>query len=150
MRTVDAVRTLAQQARALPEIRSVAVSITRKCGRTDEPCMALAVLEWVKAHLRYVKDPVDTELVHAPALLVNAIARDGQTAGDCDDAACLIAALDQSIGLRARLVVGSYRPDRQLHHIWVEAIVRPRTVLQDPFRAIEFNQLPTRIVTVPV
>jgi transglutaminase-like putative cysteine protease len=93
-----------------------------------------------------MKDPVDTELVQAPALLLTQIVRKGEAFGDCDDAAGLIGALDQSIGIPMGLVIGSFLPTRQLHHVWAQAKLARAPVVQDPFRAERFNVPPTRLV----
>lgn len=155
MRTVATVRSVALASRVVPAVRNKAVEITGQCGRGDFKCQALAIARWVKAHLRFVVDPRDAELVQAPELLVRRIERDGQAAGDCDDAATLAAALDLSIGLSPRLVVASYRTDLQLHHVWTDAAIpvqggKTGWVMQDPFRSETFGAEPTRQVFVRV
>lgn len=99
----------------------------------------------------FVPDPLETEAVGWPSFHIQAIREEGNTGGDCDDAAALAGALARSVGRPVRLIVASFRPDRKLHHIWAEGWAGEAGWVElDPFRAERFEGRPTRRHSVMV
>jgi len=98
----------------------------------------------------YVPDPRGSEAITLPRYHLAAIARNGVSHGDCDDAATLVGALAVSVGLVVRLVAASFMPDKQLSHVWAEAFDGMGWVKLDPFRGERLTLAPTRIVIVEV
>jgi transglutaminase-like putative cysteine protease len=79
----------------------------------------VALFARLRSHVRYIPDPVGTELIKAPWVQMTEIGERGYTLGDCDDAASLAYTMLHSIGVPAQLAVGWYGyPDPS--HIWVE------------------------------
>jgi hypothetical protein len=60
-----------------------------------DECMAIG--EFVRRHVRYVKDPQGMEQLSDPVLMVKMI-QEGRAVGDCDDISLLIATLLLSVG----------------------------------------------------
>ncbi len=154
-------RTLAVMQRAVrtdaahPLVRSTAARVIAGVHPTDRERQAERIYAYVKRVMPYVSDPVDVEAFGTPVFHLTQLTQLGRTFGDCDDAVGLLAALLQSVGIRARFAAGSFRPDRKLHHVWTEAEVIPRPgggVWRefDPYRAERFGLQPTRVVRVAV
>lgn len=61
---------------------------------------AAAIGDFVRTHVRYVKDPVGTESLQAPDMMIKMMTEVGYSMGDCDDMALLIATLLMSVGIQ--------------------------------------------------
>lgn len=82
-----------------PKVRKLALNILNYYGipsmrYVDE---ALAVGDYVKKYVRYVRDPDGIEYLQDPIDLIDQIVK-GEAQGDCDDMSLLIATLLLSIG----------------------------------------------------
>jgi transglutaminase-like putative cysteine protease len=62
----------------------------------------VALFEYVRDHIRYIKDPVGVESVSDPYYTL------ARMVGDCDDQAVLLAALYESVGFPTRFVIAGY------------------------------------------
>jgi len=130
-----------------PFVRSFASRLVSSCAPSDDACRAEAIFQFVKARMDYVPDPTDVEAVGLASYHLNNINADGMTAGDCDDAAVLVATLANAVGLPVRFAVASFRADRELHHVWAEVRLRDGDWTSlDTFRSERLNTDPTRIV----
>jgi hypothetical protein len=79
-----------------------------------------AIGEFVKKHIRYVKDPVGTESLQAPDMMIRMMQDVGYSMGDCDDMALLTAALLMSVGIRPRFRAVRYKEgEGNFNHIYV-------------------------------
>ena len=67
--------------------------------------------------LPYIEDPEDVETVSRPAFTLQ---RDYMPR-DCDDKAVLMACWCHGHGIKCRFVASSTRPDKVLHHVFLEA-----------------------------
>lgn len=104
-----------------PKIRALAINIVRKAGVKEKDYYGeiIAIHEWVKRNIRYVKDPVNQEtLSHPEETAFNS------RAGDCDDMTILEIALLGSIGIKAWPVVMGVRPGIP-SHVYLRAQVPP-------------------------
>lgn len=66
--------------------------------------------------LPYVDDPEDVETVSRPIYTLNPAYRPR----DCDDKAVLMACWFHGRGIRCRFVASSTRPDKQVHHVFLQ------------------------------
>ena len=134
-----------------PDVRLFAQKLVASCAPADVACRIARVYAYVKTHLSFVPDPRHVEALGTAAYHLGLIRERGESYGDCDDASLLIGALATAVGVPVRFGVGSFRPDRKLHHIWPE-MLSPRGWFQaDPFRAERMNQkTPTRVIYVSV
>lgn len=80
-------------------VRQKALSIigSRGVAGHDEINEIRAITQWVKANLRYVKEPVGVEIFHTARRLIKDIEQ-GKGNGDCDDFVILAGALLGSVG----------------------------------------------------
>ena len=113
-----------------------------------------AVLNWVRANIKYRRDPRTIEQVKTPQIVL-------QTQnGDCDDMAVLIGTLVGSLGAQVRLVAGAMRGapivprtgKPMLSHVWVEAF-DPKSdcwVVLDPVPGRKVNEMLGRLAHVVV
>jgi len=107
-------------------IRNLAVQIVRNAGvaERDKQGEVVAIHEWVKKHLRYVKDPLWYEFVTYPETLAFERAD-----GDCDDHVTLEAALLGALGIPTRFVVYAFKGASQFAHVAMHAMVSPNNWL---------------------
>lgn len=92
-------------------------------GSVDAATQAHAILgirEFVRSHLRLVADP--GELLISPLYALAQISAQGWTAGDCDDAAMLVASLLASIGFSVRFRAVGSNPDGSFVHVFCEVL----------------------------
>lgn len=67
-------------------------------------------------NLPYIPDPPGVETVSRPGYTINP----GYAPRDCDDKAVLIASWLHGNGHKCRFVASSTKPNRQLHHVFVQ------------------------------
>lgn len=81
---------------------------------------ARAIGEFVRKHIRYVKDPVGTESLQAPDMMIRMMKDAGYAMGDCDDMSLLIAAMLMSVGIRPVFRAIKYKKETtNFNHIYV-------------------------------
>lgn len=83
----------------LPAIRCAALRIAGSATDNDERGHVCRLAQFVRRALVYVCDPINSEFVQTPDVLLCLINRDGSAAGDCDDHVLLFAALAESLGI---------------------------------------------------
>ncbi len=104
-----------------PRIRAAAINIVREAGVREKDYYGeiLAIHNWIKKNIRYVKDPVNQEtLSHPEELLFNT------RAGDCDDMSVLEIALLGALGFKAWPITIGLRPG-MYSHVFVRVQVPP-------------------------
>jgi hypothetical protein len=81
---------------------------------------ALAIGDFVKTHVRYVRDPRDAEMLQDPIMLIDKLENQGMASGDCDDMSLLIATLLLAIGGDPFFRAVRYKTmDGNFNHIYV-------------------------------
>ena len=99
--TLRIMKRLANEAVRSPNqlARNKALEIYRNAGLRSRDTNEVAVLQrWVQNYIRYVRDPVDVELVQTPEVTLKL------ATGDCDDQATLLAAMLKATGHPAQFV----------------------------------------------
>jgi hypothetical protein len=96
--TVAYMIRLAAGESATAAVREAAERIVRGLPEKDWAAEARAVAEWVRTHMRYTRDGLETETLKTPTRMLREIASRGRACLDCDDAAVLIASILLSIG----------------------------------------------------
>ncbi len=105
-----------------PIVWETARSIILPVRARDEVNQALAIRRWVKARIRFVKDPVDTQLLTVPDYMLQQINSQGFVQADCADAAELCAALCMGIGLACSFVAVAFNtPQANYSHVFAVA-----------------------------
>jgi len=74
------------------------------------------ILDWVRRHVDYRRDPHGVELLQAPKYTLE-VGR-----ADCDDYVVLISAMAEVLGFPTRFVTVSTRPDGEPSHVYLEVL----------------------------
>ena len=91
-----------------------------------EAAEACAVFEFVRDHIRYVRDVVGSEtLASAPSTLARQV-------GDCDDQTVLLGAMLEAVGYPVRLVVAAYQAPGAWEHVYLQVWADGRWIDCDP------------------
>jgi len=117
---------LSLEAKDRAEIRAVATEICRDLQSGDHNSEIVAILEWVRKNIRYMRDTHDTELVTWPTGVIEA------GCGDCDDMATLLAALLMSAGQPCNFCLVSFDHTQTPSHVFCSAPVPGGDVVLDP------------------
>jgi len=116
--TLSMMKRLANAALTDPFIRAQAAQVIASCPRGDKPCMAYALLSWVKRKVRYIPDPNGVEALHNPAMIAKAVHEGRLVYGDCDDMSLYLATLMKSVGLSPCFRAVGYNGN-QYQHVYV-------------------------------
>lgn len=105
-----------------PRVWETARSIVQAVEPRNEVAQALAIRHWVAAHTRFIKDPVDTQLLTVPVYMLDRIQQQGFCQGDCADVAELAAALCMAIGFPCWFVAVAFgSTDANYSHVFAVA-----------------------------
>lgn len=135
--TMRYMKRFALQGEEAPEVRVVAEGIVAELMGRDYVSEYVAVLNWVRQHIRYTRDPRTIEQVRSPQVTL------ARRQGDCDDMATLIAALVAQLGGSTRFVAAAFGPGRALAHVWAEAFdpASKQWVVLDPVPGKRVNNM---------
>lgn len=124
--TLEIMKELAIEGSQDPGFVQEARGLVRECGSRDTLCEAATILRCVHECVDYRNDPSFAEYIQSPGWTWFI-----EGAGDCDDASCLIATFDISVGRGARFVafkLDRARPD-EFSHVQCQVGIRgPRGV----------------------
>jgi hypothetical protein len=117
----------------------------------------LAINYWVAKHVLYVNDPLHVELLKDPQriceeLMSNGGMAMGQTRGDCDDIATLIATLALCIGRKSQLVVAGFGEHGSYSHVFTR-VLEPKSgayIVCDPVAGSNVGSMLRRITTYQI
>jgi Transglutaminase-like superfamily len=126
--TIDQMRSLVNEALTDPSFLRQAKDIVKNVPAFDDVSEAQALYDWVRANIRFTKDPVDKETLYPPTELLQI------RSGDCDDISMLLGALLMAIGYPARLMTVAANGD-EFSHVYVEGQVNGQWIPMDPARS---------------
>jgi len=111
-----------------PKIRALAINIlvATKTPQKQYDAELVAIHNWVRDHIRYVRDVHGQETLCPPEETAL-----NSRAGDCDDHSILEAALLGSIGIPTRFKVIGVTPDRY-SHVYLQGRIGNRWINLDP------------------
>jgi transglutaminase-like putative cysteine protease len=112
---------LARQAKESYVVRRLAEQLTASVRQKDWLNEVRAIHEYVRDHVRYVKDIRGIETVATPDQTISRLM------GDCDDKSLLTAALLESIGHPTRFVAVGRTPNNYVH-VLVETKIANRWI----------------------
>lgn len=115
--TLRAMRSLVTQWRADPRVVSAARTVVFYELNKDEMSEARALYHFVRSHVRYVRDVLDTETLATPLATMES------RGGDCDDHATLLATLYEAIGFPTRFVIAGYHAPGEYEHVYLQVMV---------------------------
>lgn len=119
--TLKLMARLARDGSTTLPVRLAALQIVQGLPQRDRPAEVSALHQFVRDHIRYVRDPVGVETLHAPEQVL------ALKQGDCDDKSILLASLLDAIGHPARYHAVGFRPG-VFQHVYVEARIGGRWV----------------------
>lgn len=121
--------------RASLPVRMQAVSITRNLPQKSYIGEIRAIQEWVRDHIRYVRDVRDVETLITPDKVMEI------GSGDCDDKAMLAASMLESIGHPTRFVAVGKSPT-DFCHVLVETRYNTRWVPVETTEPVQLGWYP--------
>jgi hypothetical protein len=126
----------------VPLVREWAVSQLGGVRDNDLFAQVKAILDSVKKHMVYVRDPVNAEYVISPIQLIQTIMSRGVARGDCDDHVMLLNSALGSIGFPTKFVGVKFPPGQatEFNHVISGIIINGQMFLADPC-AKDNNQL---------
>ena len=107
-----------------PYIRSVAGQLVAPLDPRDQVSHAQAIFDWVRDHVRFVRDPNSEELVQNPRWTLQ------YGFGDCDDITTLLCSLCESVGIPAEFITVSLAGE-QFDHVYAAALIGPQPIPMD-------------------
>lgn len=122
LQTISFMSKAAKKAAGKPQVRAFATKILQmyRVGSHQYKDEALAIGDFVKNHVRYVRDPRDHELLQDPVMMINQIEKHGFSSGDCDDMSLLNATLLLSVGFNPKFRAVRYKDQKgNYNHIYV-------------------------------
>lgn len=128
------------------QVRETALALISGVRQKDYPGEARAVFDWVRDHIRYVRDINGVETLQTPLATMEL------GAGDCDDKSTLLATLLESIGHPTRFVAAGYQEPGRYSHVYVESRLGARwvpmdaTLIDEPMGSIPRAQVRARLV----
>jgi hypothetical protein len=115
--TLAMMRKLVNEGRTNLSVRNAAVGVIFNTPSKDEFSEASALYEFVRDHVRYVKDINGVEtLCSAEKTLATRI-------GDCDDQTTLLAAMFEAVGYPTRFCVAGYNEPELLEHVYCQVFI---------------------------
>jgi Transglutaminase-like superfamily len=91
------------QYRASPDVRVTAQTVVKDCPSRDAVCVVKALHAFVRDNIKYLPDVRDVETIQTPDYTL------AMRSGDCDDSACLMSALCESVGKQTRFIAIAVR-----------------------------------------
>ncbi len=116
-----------------PRIRLFAETLLHGGMRdNDQPAQAEAVLNFVKTHVRYVRDPQGGEYIYTPEAMIRNIQANGFALGDCDDHVLLLNSLLGSLGFAAQAAGVKLWGSDRYNHVISRVAINGYWTLLDP------------------
>lgn len=123
--TIRRMFELVGQAVTDPKFQELVYQITQAVPGKDYSGEVRSIFNWVKANIKYTRDPYGVELVQDVWSTIN------RGRADCDDFSILIAAMGEVMGNPSRFVTVSTRPDKEPCHVYPELNTRGRWTALD-------------------
>lgn len=135
--TTVTLRVMAQHARDAARFDSVRrLAATLRDGTADDPvAFSMRLYNWMLQHVMFRPDPPGHEYVRAPTKMIDEVARNYETFGDCDDLATLAASILLAAGMEPAFVVVGPEGDGPYSHVYYAVMEHGRWVPYDPQEA---------------
>ena len=129
--TLKVMRSLARAGSAHPTVIRAAQDAVRNVVERDDAASIAAILDDVRRRMRYTRDPLGTETVKAPWVVIDSSDLHGPEPMDCDDAATVASAMLGAVGIPTKFIVvaaDARRPD-DYSHVYLAALTSRNTWL---------------------
>lgn len=134
--TASTMRQLINAYKTDVEIRTTAANIVFLTPEKDDFAEVEAVYNWVRDHVRYLKDVNQVETLTTPDRTLQL------RYGDCDDQVVLLGSMLESIGYPTRIVLAGYSDPGVYEHVYLQACVQNQWVDLDPTEQIPMGFAP--------
>lgn len=122
---IASIQKLVEKSVMDPEMRKLAIRITRNCPERDGLCEAKAIYKYVKKNVRYTGDIASIKMSNGETEGIDLYQSARRTlelgAGDCDDMSIVTSTLLASIGITPRLRVTAEDANSDWGHIYTTA-----------------------------
>lgn len=123
--TLRLMRGLVERYKTDPRIIQTAATLLFTTPERIERAEVSALFEFVRDHIRYVRD------VHGVETLANPVLTLARQIGDCDDQATLLATLCEAVGYPSRFVAAAYHSE-DFEHVFVQIFADGNWIDADP------------------
>lgn len=113
--TLEAMQGLVVASDLHREVKDTASEIIHYIEPNEHRQQVDAIVAWVRAHMKYVRDTRGVEEVQAPHVMLARIREKGWAFGDCDDFAVLLSALLRAVGFRTMLQAVAVQANQYNH-----------------------------------
>lgn len=124
--TLRHMREGVESAKGDPFVIATATGIIYTTPERDTLSEVTALFNWVRDHVRYVRDPHGLESLSSPAVTAQ------RMTGDCDDQTALLCALFESVGYPTRFVMAAYNAPGQFEHVYCQVYADNEWIDADP------------------
>lgn len=138
-KTLSIMRQLVNAGKKSPVVRQLAISLTKGFVQKDWKAEILALYEFVRDRIRYVKDVNGIETLHTPEMVLY------NAQGDCDDKSILLSSLLESLGHKTRLVAVGFRKN-SFSHVYPEVFLNGKWVSLETTEPVDIGWRPRNIV----
>lgn len=118
------------------QVRQTALDLVAALRAKDWAAEVRAVFNFVRDHVRYVRDVRGIETLQTPLVTLEL------EQGDCDDKSTLLASLLEAIGHPTRFVAVGYGKPGQFSHVYVESRIGARWLPLDATMNVEAGWAP--------
>lgn len=126
MQTLAIMREMVRKCRTEPAIRQAATNTIFLTPEKDQYSEAEAIFNFVRDHVRYVRDVLDVETLSTPSMTLAGLI------GDCDDQTMLLSAMLESVGYTTRFVIEGYQAPGHFDHVYLQCVVDGVWFSMDP------------------
>lgn len=117
-------------------IRTAAANAIFLQPEKDDYAEVEAIFNWVRDHVRYVRDVNGVETITTPDRTLELMY------GDCDDQVILLGAMLESVGYPTRLVISGYSDPRIFEHVYLQVMAHNQWIDLDPTEQIPMGFAP--------
>jgi transglutaminase-like putative cysteine protease len=136
--TLQHMRAFVDQYKTAPQVRELALSLTRNLPQKAYSQEAEVISEFVKNRIRYVRDINGVETVQTPVKTLE------YGAGDCDDKSTLLAAMLESLGFETRFHAMGFRLG-DISHVLLECRIGDKWIALETTEPVAMGWLPKNI-----
>ena len=130
-------RMLVELGKRDPKVRDLAVAVTRGCRSKEYLCEARTLHDYVREHVRYVKDIARVERFATPQRTLFM-----EKAGDCDDSSIALSALLESIGHETGLILIDPDLTGKFTHVISRVRIGNKWYWMETIKNVPFNWTP--------
>lgn len=142
MQTVRAMRAMIDDGKRDPAVIQAATAVIYTTPEKLEAAECQAIFDYVRDHVRYVRDVAGIETLAAPRITLQRLA------GDCDDQTALLGAMLEAVGYPTRLVVAAYQAPQAWEHVFLQVFASGDWIDCDPTERMPIGYAPPNPVSL--